>query len=211
MYDTPHITVKGQGIVEEKPDLMVLSFAVEGFHKEYAESIRILNERVESLRKELAAFDIPREDLKTTSFAVHSRWSRDKEPVFVGFEASHHLRLTVPMEKQRVNDVFTAAVRSSADAELRVHFEASDREGIQKRVLQAAVADAREKALVLAAAAERSLGKILGISHSWSEISFSSMRYSMSACASVDSMVAPDLEPEDVTSSDTVEIVWELL
>ncbi|MBN1885259.1 MAG: SIMPL domain-containing protein [Candidatus Krumholzibacteriota bacterium] len=212
MQNQPDIVVRGRGTVEEKPDRVVLGFEIEGFDRDYAESVRILNERVASLRNELGALGVEREALKTTSFSVDSRFVyEDKERVFVGFEASHNLRLTIPMERKALNEVFTAAIRSSADAEIRIHFEASDQAGIEKRVLEAAVADAREKANVIAAAAGRTLGSIRHISHSWSEVSFTSLRYSMNACMSSDAMIAPDLEPADVSSSDTVEIVWELL
>lgn len=82
-------------------------------------------------------------------------------------------------------------------------------------MLGKAVADAKEKAAVLTAAAGVKLKDIQSIDYSWKEINFEyqPMRKAMLA---EDCMMTPsaggsydiDIESDDITVSDTVSVVW---
>ena len=74
-----------------------------------------------------------------------------------------------------------------------------------------AVEDAKIKANILAQAAGKELGEIVNIHHSWSEIMFSSNYHSLDAMSVSEAAPMMDIEPDDVRSSDSVEIVWNLV
>lgn len=71
--------------------------------------------------------------------------------------------------------------------------------------------DAKEKAQILAAAGGVMLGKILAIDYDWGEIEVRSRVYAASSKMAYDSALTIDLEPEDISNSDTVTVVWEIL
>ena len=78
-------------------------------------------------------------------------------------------------------------------------------------MLEDAVRDAKAKAQILAAAGGVMLGKILAIDYDWSEIEMRSHVYAASSKMAYDSAPMIDLEPEDISNSDTVTVVWEIL
>jgi len=73
------------------------------------------------------------------------------------------------------------------------------------------VRDAKEKARILAAASGVLLGKILAVDYDWGEIEVRSRVYAASSKMAYESAPMIDLEPEDISNSDTVTVVWEIL
>ncbi len=208
----PTITVRGTGKVSVAPDRVSLNFSVKCQEWGYADTIEGLNNQVEMLRVALEECGLDRKDLKTSDFDVdrETRWDEDKdEHVFDGFEASHSLSIQMPLDQARLNEVLNSIAESMSGASFDIYFETSKEAELRDKVLAAAVADARHKAEVLASAAGLGLGDILHMGHTWTEVSFHSPRYAMDRemCYSAPS---PDIEPEDISSSDTVEILWSL-
>ncbi len=208
----PTITVRGTGKVSVVPDRVALHFSVTWQEWDYAETIEGLNNQVERLRVALEECGLDRKALKTSDFDVDraTRWDKDEdEHVFNGYEASHSLNIRMPLDQARLNEVLSSIAESMSGASFQIHFETSQEAELRDKVLAAAVADARHKAEVLASAAGLALGDILHMGHTWTEVSFNSPRYAMDRemCYSAPS---PDIEPEDVSSSDTVEILWSL-
>ena len=84
-----------------------------------------------------------------------------------------------------------------------------DDEGLKREALAGAVRSAREQAEILAKAAGVCLGALQSIDHTWSEVHFSrsEVAYSMPDAAG-----APmaDVDPEDIGTSDTATLVWEI-
>ncbi len=210
--DAPTITVRGTGRVSVAPDRVALSFSVKCREWEYADAIVGLNNQVEELRSALDECGLDRKELKTSDFDVdrESEWDDElNKHVFNGYEASHSLRIRMALDQQRLNEVLASITRSLSEASFQIYFETSRETELRDKVLAAAVADARHKAEVLSTAAGMQLGQILHMGHTWTEVSFHSPRYSMAEemCCSP---AAPDIEPEDISSSDTVEILWAL-
>ena len=208
----PTITVRGTGKVSVAPDRVALHFSVKCREWEYADAIDGLNNQVEELREALEGCGLDRKDLKTSDFDVEraTRWDKDEEEhVPNGFEASHSLNIKMPLDQARLNEVLNSIAESMSGASFDIFFETSKEAALRDKVLAAAVADARHKGEVLATAAGLKLGHILHMGHTWTEVSFNSPRYAMDRemCYSAPS---PDIEPEDVSSSDTVEMLWSL-
>ena len=91
-----------------------------------------------------------------------------------------------------------------------------DPEAAKNELLGKAVKDAKEKAVVITAAAGVTLKDIHSIDYSWGEIEFevSPMNRLMKACSPVvacaDSNYDLDIEPDDIEVADTVTVVWEI-
>ncbi len=96
-------------------------------------------------------------------------------------------------------------------SQFSISFDVSDRESIKKKVLHESLKDARNKAEILAETSGHTLGDILHINHSYSEVSFYSRDYSVSKrMMTSEAAYAPDNEADDISSFDIVEVVWTL-
>ncbi len=209
------LTVTGRGTASADPDLTVLSFSVLGRDPSYSASVEELNGRVEALREDLEAAGVERARLKTTSFGVRDDRRYDQKTgkhVFVGYEASHRLRLELPLDKELLNGVLARVAASASEAAVTISFEVSDVESLRRRAMRAAVADAREGARVLAEASGATLGDILSIDYSYVEIRARRLSYEFADAGAMysASAPAPDVEPEALDAEEGVTVVWEI-
>lgn len=215
-YQSPRrtLTVRGRGTASAKPDLVVLAFQIVGQDHSYATAVETLNERVEALRSELESVGVERTDLKTTRFDVgaENRYNRKKEEhVFLGYRASHELRLELAFEKDLLDRVLGSVARSASEAAVRISFDVSDRKAPRRRAMKAAVKDARETARVLAESAGASLGEIEQIDYSFVEIRTRSFSYTLAEHdASRLASPAPEVEPEAMEAEEGVTVVWSI-
>ncbi len=209
------LTVTGRGTASAEPDLTVLSFGVVGRDPSYSASVEELNGRVEALREDLEGAGVERSRLKTTGFDVHAdrRYDRDSgKHVFLGYEASHRLRLELPFDKELLNGVLTRVARSASEAAVTISFDVSDVESLRRRAMRAAVTDAHEGARVLAEASGATLGEILRIDYSYVEIRTRRLSYELANTGAMYEAAAPalDVEPEALDAEEGVTVVWEI-
>ncbi len=209
------LTVRGRGTASAEPDLTILSFGVVGRHPSYSASVEELNGRVEALREDLEAAGVERVRLKTTSFDVRDdrRYDRDTgKHVFLGYEASHRLRLELPFDKELLNGVLARLAQSASEAAVTISFEVSDVKSLRRRAMRAAVADAREGARVLAEASGATLGEIMSIDYSYVEIRTRRLSYEFANTGAMYDAAAPapDVEPEALDVEEGVTVVWEI-
>jgi uncharacterized protein len=209
------LTVRGRGVASADPDLTVLSFNVVGRDPSYSAAVEELNRRVEALRSDLEAVGVERTRLKTTDFDVedHRRYDSDtREHVFVGYEASHGLRLELPLEKELLNNVLGRVAHSASEASVEISFDVSDRKGLRRRAMRAAVEDAQESAWVLAEASGATLGEIVSVDYSFVEVRTRrfSYGYRRPGLAMEEALPAPDVEPEALDAEEGVTVVWEI-
>lgn len=209
------LKIRGRGVSSADPDLTILTFVAVGRAPSYSDSIEELNERVEALRIDLEAAGVGRTQLKTTSFDVRTdrRYEQDKgEHVFVGYEASHRLRLERSFDKELLNRVLGQVARGASESTVKISFDVSDREGLRRQAMRAAVADAQESARVLAEASAATLGEIAHIDYSFVEIHTRRLSYELAdRSAAYDAASStPDVEPEALKAEEGVTIVWEV-
>ncbi len=208
------IRVRGSAEVSGVPDWVVISFSVSSRHYEYGTCMERLAVRTESLREELASVGLERDSLKTSHFHIDTDFERVKEGsreryVFKGYNASHHLKVEFPFEKEYVNEVLRVLSRTESEASFRISFGIKDLEPLRQQAIAGAVKNSKEKAQLLADAAGVALGDILQIDYSWSEVHF---RSSLDICEMAAPMEAPDYDftPDDVDVSDSVTVVWSI-
>lgn len=207
------LVVTGRGEASAEPDIIVLRFGINAREDSYSGSIERLDERVESLRRDLETVGIDRKLLKTTNFHVRedSRYDRKKNKnVFLGFVASHDLRLELPMDREVLNRVLGRVAESASEARLGISFDVSDKESLRRRAMREAVADARRSADVLAEAAGVSLGEISKIDYSFVEVRHRSGFAFDAAYAVAEAAPSPSIEPEEIDAEQSVTVVWSI-
>ena len=93
------ITVKGTGNVSARPDYIILSLNIETLSKTYDRAMSEATERIERLQGAAVCVGYHKEDLKTTSFDVQTRYENVKDRQgnykreFVGYACSYRLNL----------------------------------------------------------------------------------------------------------------------
>ena len=202
------LRVQGVGRVETKPDLVVISFEIDSLDFDYGNAINKLNEKVNTLRSDLKEVGIDRKRIKTTDFGVEAKYEDEDDDTrtFIGYNAEHSLRLELKNDIKLLNKVLAQVSRSVSKASFSIYFTTSDKKNLKDKMLENAIKDAQEKAEILSKAANIKLGHILSIDYSWTELRFmSDSRYKMMA-----SMAAPDIEPEDINVSCTVQVSYEI-
>lgn len=202
------IKVQGQGSASATPDHVALSFQIRAEHEEYAETIRLLDQKLQAVREQLAAAKVPKKDLKTFRFDVSIRYvTRNKEQVFAGYQAQHSLRLELPWNKNHLNLVLERLSEISEGVEFSIGFFIEDKASLQKMALERAVGRARDNAQVIAEAADVTLGDIVHIEYGWTEVHFESdLRYEVASC-----QASAEMNPVDVDHSENVTVSWSIV
>ncbi len=213
------LTVKGIGKISVKPDYTVVSISLKVLNKVYDDAMEKAGMQIEALREALCAIGFEKQDLKTTGFNVHSRYNNERDKngnyknVFAGFECIHQLKLEFDFDMKKLALVLSALSTSSTEPEITVKFTVKDKSAVCEELLRNAVCTAEQKAKLLASASGVTLGDIASIDYNWDELDFiSPTRYEASndCFALKASARSIDIEPDDISVSDSVTIIWEI-
>jgi uncharacterized protein YggE len=206
----PLIRVQGSGRVSSTPDTVILGLELISEHRDYGKATADAARKLELLRASLPKADLTVEQLKTESFNVGvERDYEEHKYIFRGYSVKHSLSLRLPFDPSHLGRVLAAVTASNAKASLSLSFTVAEPEAVKRRVLEAAVRNARSRAEVIATAAGQKLGAIRAIEYGHTEILIRSEPLSLSsACES--STMDMDLNPSDIESDDTVLVAWEL-
>ena len=135
----------------------------------------------------------------------------------VGYRYRHTMKVEFDSDNDRLGKVLYALANSELQPEFNISYTVKDREAAKNELLGKAVADAKEKAAVLTQAAGVILKDIQTIDYSWGELNMETrpMNRMLAAKAvsadSAEESYAIDMEPDDISVSDTVTVVWEIV
>lgn len=212
------IKVTGKGKISLKPDLIRLTLNLNGVREKYDEAVALSSESTNEIRRCLLPLGFTRNSLKTLYFDISVKYEsfRDKnddyKTRFAGYEYRHEMKLEFEADNSLLGKVFAALSDCAAHPEFSVQYTVKDLESAKNKLLCEAVSDSKQKAHVLATAADVKLGDILLIDYSWNEIEFVSNPLGKNLmCRKSVSGSEIDIEPDDIDASDTVTVVWQLL
>ena len=155
------ITVTGSGAVTTVPNRAVFSF---GVTTQGRTASAALAENAAEMRKVIGALKdagIAAADIQTESVSLSPRYSNDGEAI-LGYTASNSVSATAK-DINRAGSIVDAAVGAGANQVAGPSLTRSDTTSLYRRALEAAVADARTKAAVLAAASHARLGAVRSV------------------------------------------------
>ena len=214
------IKVTGKGNLKVKPDMTRVTITLEGVYPKYEETLKKSSEDTECLRGILEKLGFAKTDLKTLSFHVDTKQESYQEKHawkqrFVGYEFHHVMKLEFDSDNVLLGKVLFALANAEIRPEFRLSYTVRDKEKAKNELLSRAVADAKEKAAVLAQASEVTLKNIASIDYSFGELNIEvhPMKRAVfaEACGAADNgSYDMDIEPDDIELSDTVTIVWEI-
>jgi uncharacterized protein YggE len=116
------ITVKGTGNVSARPDYIILSLNIETLSETYDRAMSEATERIERLQGAAVRVGYHKEDLKTTSFDVQTRYENVKDRQgnykreFAGYACSYRLKLAFDFDSKQLAKVISAIADCGAQA-----------------------------------------------------------------------------------------------
>lgn len=158
------ITVTGEGRVEARPDMAVISLGVTSEGKTAAGAMTGNSAQLAKVLENLKAAGIAERDLQTSGLTLNPNWDHrsDGGPVIQGYVASNQLTVRV-RDLASLGGVLDAAIKDGANTLNGVGFGVTDQAPLLDEARKRAVADARHKADLLSVAAGVVLGPVVSI------------------------------------------------
>ncbi len=214
------ITVKGMGRVTTAPDYVVISMSLETQENDYERTLELAAEKIEQLNCALEAIGFEKKSVKTTTFNVRTDYERVKDrngnykSVFNGYVCSHRLKVEFDFDTKKLAQTLWAISKCLAHPEISISFTVKDPSAVNKKLLQSATINAREKAQILCEASGVELGGLLSIDYNWGELNVVShtdyILEERCMALPVGGLADMDIEPDDIDVSDTATFVWEI-
>ena len=165
------ITVKGTGNVSARPDYIILSLNIETLSKTYDRAMSEAAERIERLQGAAVCVGYHKEDLKTTSFDVQTRYENVKDRQgnykreFAGYACSYRLKLAFDFDSKQLAKVISAIADCGAQPELSIAFTVKNPARVSEELLISATENARAKAEILCKASSNTLVSKVEVRH----------------------------------------------
>lgn len=164
--DTPSIRVSGTGEVSATPDTGHLSAGVVAEAPSAAEAVRANGVAMERVLAALEAAGIAKKDVQTTGFSVWPVFAESAghavQPRVTGYRVSNQVTVRVA-GVEKVGGVLDQLVAAGANEVGGVAFSVGEPTPLLDEARKRALADARRKAELYAAAAGVRLGRLLRI------------------------------------------------
>ena len=155
------ITVTGSGAARAVPDRVAFSFGVTSQGKTASQALAASSAEMRKVIAALKGAGVAAADIQTAAVSLAPRYTQDGETI-LGYTASNTVSATV-RGVERAGAIVDAAVEAGANQVFGPSFTRSDESALYRRALRAAVADARAKALTLAAAGRVRLGPVRSV------------------------------------------------
>ena len=215
------IKVTGKGKFSVRPDTICLKMCIRDLCDTYEDAIDQSGKRSDELREAISVLGFQKSDLKTLDFGIDMKYDRFQEDSkrwkreFQGYQYTHSIKLEFDSNNQLLGKVLRVLRGIPFHPEILIEYTVKDQEAAKCELLKQAVKDSRRKAEVLCEAAGVSLGEIITIDYSWGGLSLYSKLLDMTLdsdceddCVFQDEDLSLNIEPDDISVSDTVTIIW---
>lgn len=212
----PKIRVIGKGVVKASPDKAIIRFELSHCSQEYGEAVAEVNQKTKDLKDAVESIDGENLEVKTVNYSVEEKYEWDDSAQarkFVGFSCTHKMNTTLTNNTTKVGQVVSTAMNSGAQPKIKLEYGTSDPELMKQKILEDATKNARIRANKIASTAGLTLGKILSIDYSYSEVQLTAEYGSLEPENRLFRAIhdSPEVDPDDIEAEDTVVVTWELL
>lgn len=231
------ISVSGDGEVYKTPDLAVMSFSVVSEAKTVAEAMEDNTKKMNAITDVMKSMGVAENDLQTTNFSINPRYDyvRATAPVpadgaeiavdeeyyypsgkrtLSGYDVNQTMTIKVRQENMgKIGQIIQEATASGANQVGSLQFTLDDPDAAQAEARELAIAEAKEKAEILARQLKVKLVRII----SYNDGGYSPVyrlnydakeeAYGMGGAASVP---APDIQAGESKISMNVNITYEI-
>jgi uncharacterized protein len=159
------VTVAGSGTVSAAPDQAEITTGVVTQAPTAAQALAVNSQAMERLLQALGGLGIAPRDIQTTNISVSPQRRPPKEgqaPEITGYEVTNQVRVKV-RDLTRLGRVLDQQVGQGANLVYGIHFGLQEPNPLLDEARKRAMADARRKAELYAAAAGLKVGRVLAI------------------------------------------------
>lgn len=165
--DKDTISVVGKGEISAEPDQVILSMSVSAINLNVNAAKQEADQKYKMVLAAAKGQGVARTDIQVTSINMQPEYNwRNNTQVLIGTRVSRSLSITVN-DVESVAPLLQELVESEVSTINSVQTGFQDREGMARKALAAAIADAKDKASFLA----KQFGKELGSAHTIAEFS----------------------------------------
>lgn len=212
------ITVKGIGSMTVPPDTVTVIIYLSCLDKVCETASQVTADKTDEIRRICRKFDFPESALTTTDYTVKTEYEYDTpsgERVFVGFECRHTMYLEIPADIPVLTSLLSELSESTAQPEVSLSFSVENEEELKKKCLEAAAADARERAEILSKASGVILGDLQTIRCTWESLhntALTDFRMDLAPVGPGNARLckAPAITPGNIDVVENAEFVWEI-
>jgi len=200
------VTSSGTGKASATPDQAVMSFGVTAQNKDAKAALEDASKTAEQISAAVKKEGVDEKDIQTQNVSVFPISGPDSSQI-TGYQASLSVSVKV-RDLESLSDVIGAASSAGASDISGPSFEVADDTAYQQEAIDKAVADARKSAEAMAKAADKSVGDVLRISSSSTDVIPLTGRAELSAKDAAASGVP--IEPGQLDVTADVTVVFEL-
>jgi uncharacterized protein len=157
----PGVITSGDAIVSKKPDLALISVAVESQQSTASGAQQDLANKASKLIARVKALGVPDKDINTAGYAIGPNYVQPDNTIN-GYRAYEQLSLKWH-NVDNVGKALDALVQEGGATQINVSFTLADPKAAQAEARSLAIADARSRAQAMANAAGVKLGNVLRV------------------------------------------------
>lgn len=206
------LAISGTAKLSVKPDIARMSLGVLSTGKTVAETQKQNTDKMNAITSAVKAFGVKDEDIQTSNYSINPQYDwTDNRQVLRGYQVSQQLSVKI-RDLDKIGDILAKAGELGSNQVGGVSFEVDDTVALQKQAREKAIADAKEKAGVLAKSLGVQLGKVVSFSEDSGSYPVPMMynSYEKVAMDSAGSAPSPDIQSGSLDVSKTVSIVFEI-
>lgn len=208
--DKTQIVVSGQATVKAAADVSYVMLGVERLEQTASEAQDIVARKMNNILASLKKIGIPKDKIETTRVSLRPHYEyKNRQNVLAGYIARNQIRVSV----EKLDDLgrtVDAAVTAGASNIDNISFGIKDESVYKKAALQKAFADAKDKAVIIAAAAGLKLEKLVSVQESGARVILPQVDYrSMAKGSALESSQAPTpIIPGDIQVRGSLSVVY---
>lgn len=220
MANNRTINVTGRGSIHVVPDVTRLEVTIESVFKTYEEAYQQAKENTKWMIQILEYNHKNGNLAKTIRLDItdHTINEYDEDDHYIGqikdgFDLNQCFKIDLEIDPVLLNKIIRGIGKYIQGAQISIGYTIRDPRPFQLKMLERAVKDASEKALIMAETAGCKLGEVINIYYGHQEIHvYSQARniHSNKEAIACDSS-SLDISPDDLVMSDDVKVEWELL
>lgn len=168
-YNTPVVVVTATGTTTVAPDQARISLGVVTNHKDLAQAQNENNQKTQRVIDAVQSLGIDKSLIQTSSFNIYPQYdyNNNSNGTLMGYQVRNEITIVVK-DIDKVGTILDGAVQAGANNVNFVSFEKAKLEAAENEALIKAIARGRDKAQVIAAAAQMTLGGLVNISEGYS-------------------------------------------
>lgn len=213
------ITVTGRGNIHVLPDVTRVEVKIDSIFKSYDTAYQMAEANLKDIGEVMEKCKLSKQLPKTVRFSIEKHYHNvydnghyTGEQEFDGYNLTQVIRINLDMDNVLLTKVVRGLGENLTDVEIEIGYTVKDPRPHQLKMLERAVKDATEKAKIMAAAADCTLGLVKNIDYSEHEIHIYSQARKLNCAEEAAECLESslDITPEDLVGGEDVTVTWYL-